>query len=128
MNRGGITGIRIDRGCEPINHLLFPDDLVVFSKASKKEAHCLLKVLDMFTANSGLEANRMKSGIFFNKPVSQQEKGHLKGMLNMKMIDKDALYLGLPFFRKSTRARRLDYIKEKVLARLAQHMDLDLFL
>lgn len=59
---------------------------------------------------SGLGANKQKSGIFFNKAAKPVSKARIKATPNLKAMEKDALYLGLPFFRKANKAKRYSFL------------------
>ncbi|KAK1304536.1 hypothetical protein QJS10_CPB11g00909 [Acorus calamus] len=47
-----------------VSHLLFADDLIIFSAATAESGKGLRKILDQFAALSGLEHNRGKSHVF----------------------------------------------------------------
>jgi hypothetical protein len=47
---GNIHGIKISRNNPSVAHLLFADDLMVFSNGKASEATSILKYLDIFSA------------------------------------------------------------------------------
>lgn len=56
-------------GVQSINHLLFADDLLFFSRDNWKSLSSIKKMLDDFASFSGLETNPDKSSIYFLKIV-----------------------------------------------------------
>lgn len=52
-NRGSIHCIKISRQSPPISHLLFADDLKIFSRAKKSEALSILSCLEKYSNWSG---------------------------------------------------------------------------
>ncbi|PKU87688.1 Putative ribonuclease H protein [Dendrobium catenatum] len=79
-------------------HLLYADDLLVFSKASLDEASCLKEILGRFAASSGLNINPAKSSILFSKNCQLGEE--ISDLLNIPQTDRPLKYLGLPIFFK----------------------------
>ena len=59
-------GIKINNRCLSINHLLFMDDSLLFSKASPTHCANVLEVLKTYKRHSGQMVNLNKSVIFFN--------------------------------------------------------------
>ncbi|XP_074267057.1 uncharacterized protein LOC141590359 [Silene latifolia] len=54
--------------CGPLrlSHLLFDDDLLLFSKGDTQSIMVLLRAFDTFSAATGLQMNSLKSNIYFN--------------------------------------------------------------
>jgi len=46
-----------------LNHLIFTDDLIVFSAADPRTIYYLMEAFDKFSKSTGLEANKDKSQI-----------------------------------------------------------------
>jgi hypothetical protein len=64
---GKIKGMKIARNSPAINHLLFPDDLLIFGKASLLEARSIKACLDKYCSWSGQSINNKKSSLRFSK-------------------------------------------------------------
>ncbi|XP_074320955.1 uncharacterized protein LOC141657573 [Silene latifolia] len=87
--------------CRPmrLNHLLFADDLLLFSKGDTASIMWLLRAFSTFSNASGLCLNREKSDIYFNEVSGgvmdeiMQVSGFRKGTLAFK-------YLGVPISSK----------------------------
>ena len=67
-----VAGIRTSISGPTISHVMFADDIVLFSKASKKDAENLVKILEKYCKWSGQAINRGKSGVFFSKHTHSQ--------------------------------------------------------
>lgn len=92
------TGIKINKNCPVISHLLFADDCFIFGKADVVEIRNLLDILDIFSASSGQTINYHKSGVYFSKKVHSKHCKILVNMLKVKRISKNDKYLGTPLF------------------------------
>lgn len=58
-----------------LNHLVFVDNLVMFSHSNKESISLLLKCLTTFATSSGLNANTGKSNIYCcNIPPKEKEE------------------------------------------------------
>jgi hypothetical protein len=66
-NMGGIHGIKIARWSPSISHLLFADNVMIFSKANREEATVILRSLNIYAQWSGQRINFSKSAIFYSK-------------------------------------------------------------
>ncbi|KAI0494111.1 hypothetical protein KFK09_024242 [Dendrobium nobile] len=81
-----------------IHHLLYADDLLVFSKANLQEASCLHDILNRFGISSGLVVNPAKSTILFSNNCRQSED--ICDILNIQQTSRPFKYLGLPIHHK----------------------------
>jgi hypothetical protein len=62
-----LRGFKIARTCTPSNHLLFVDDLIIFSSATSGEAALIKTCLDKYSSWSGQTINIQKSNMLFSK-------------------------------------------------------------
>lgn len=91
-----IHGVKIGPSCDPISHLMFVDDLIVFARANEKEISSISQALSCYEAWSGQKVNIEKSGVLFSRNIVSTKAASLRSTLGLKAINKDALYLGLP--------------------------------
>lgn len=63
---GQIRGIKIGKRSPVISHLFFADDLLLFAKASIRDAHALDRCLALYMSWYGQKINRTKSSIHFS--------------------------------------------------------------
>lgn len=79
-----------------VNHILFANDVMLFSKANPQSIKHVEEVLDYFAKVSGFQPNIHKSKIIFSKGVTnsvKQKSSFKKGFLLIR-------YLGVPLHSK----------------------------
>ena len=113
-----IKGVKMNMGGPDFTHVMFADDLMLFSKASSNEVLSLNSCLEKYCHWSGQLVNRSKSGIIFSKLVHLNQKRRLKNILQMKKVPKNAKYLGGPLFSSRSRSKDFMYLQENLEARL----------
>ncbi|CAL1397365.1 unnamed protein product [Linum trigynum] len=69
---GFLHGLKINRFCPPISHLLFADDSYIFLRASSTECHHLLQLLHEYQQASGQKVNLQKSTVSFSANVAER--------------------------------------------------------
>jgi hypothetical protein len=115
---GSLKGLRIARGCAPINHLLFADDLLLFGKASLSEAASLRSCLDKYCSWSGQSINASKSSIRFSKNTNPATSAVIRNWFPYDENPSKSLYLGLPIFLENSKRRGFQGIIDKVNSRI----------
>jgi hypothetical protein len=114
-----IHGIKISKNSPHVAHLLFADDLMVFSNGKSSEAACILKCLDKFSAWSGQKVNMEKSSMFLSKNCSPSTSAAIRSILNLRNIPAKAKHLGLPLFFHRNKSLAFEDLKLKILSNLA---------
>ncbi|XP_015972358.1 uncharacterized protein LOC107495706 [Arachis duranensis] len=109
-----ISGIQINRRCPPINHLLFADDSILFSRASEDGCYNILKILTLYESFSGQKVNLSKSAVFFSNNTPGKMRTALANRLNIRHIGAQDKYLGLPSTVNRSKKETFGAIKEKV--------------
>ncbi|XP_074305233.1 uncharacterized protein LOC141640282 [Silene latifolia] len=100
-----------------LNHLLFADDLLMFSKGNAVSIMWILRAFATFSSASGLFLNKDKTEIFFNgvraDTVNEilQISGFKKGALPFK-------YLGVPISSKKLSKNEGRKLTDKITARI----------
>ncbi|XP_074298553.1 uncharacterized protein LOC141629451 [Silene latifolia] len=100
-----------------LHHLMFADDLLLFSRGDSHSIMLLLRSFASFSAASGLEMNKNKSNIYFNgvsKRVKDQifaKSGCVEGKLPFK-------YLGVPITAGKLGKRECQVLVEKIVERI----------
>ncbi|XP_074315726.1 uncharacterized protein LOC141651935 [Silene latifolia] len=105
--------------CGPLqlNHLLFADDLLLFSKGDEVSIMWLLRAFSTFSIASGLALNKDKSDIYFNgMPQASintilQVSGFKRGSLPFR-------YLGVPISSKKLTKNEGMKLIDKITARI----------
>jgi hypothetical protein len=72
--RGELEGVKVCRQALIISHLLFADDSLILMHADKKNADCLLGILNKYCACSGQKISETKSSIFFSSNTETDVK------------------------------------------------------
>ena len=89
-------GIRVGIHAPWISHLLFADDCIVFSEASRRGANRLQLILDTYHRGSGQLVNKDKSAVFFSKNCDVEVKQEVSTILQIHTEALAEKYLGLP--------------------------------
>ena len=76
-----VAGIKTSISGPSISHVMYADDIVLFSKASRKDAESLVRTLEKYCSWSGQAINRSKSGVFFSKHTQSHTRRSIKGIL-----------------------------------------------
>ena len=114
-----VTGIKTSISGPTISHDMYADDVVLFSKASRKDAESLVRTLEKYCRWSGQAINRSKSGVFFSKHTQSQTRRSIKGILQVRNLKKEAVYLEAPMFLSRAPSKDFAYLEDKIEAKLA---------
>lgn len=95
-HNGLLKGVSIAAHCPNINHLLFVDDTMFFSKANTKNAESLKALLTTYESISSQLINKQKSSIFFAKKTPSQTRDLVKSILEVDKEGGVGKYLGIP--------------------------------
>ncbi|XP_062094182.1 uncharacterized protein LOC133800245 [Humulus lupulus] len=109
-----IYGVKVARRGNPITHLLFVDDIVLFGKVFEREAQNLMECLDIFCSSSGERVSKPKFAVHFSKSVPNAKRMALAEFLQMPRVKGECPHLGLPLLASRSRAKDLRFILDKV--------------
>ncbi|KAI0493816.1 hypothetical protein KFK09_023941 [Dendrobium nobile] len=112
-------GIKLCPEGPRISHLLYADDVIMFSKANKKEVLGVKRILHNFCEWTGQKINYSKSIILFGKNVERKRKRSLSRIMGFKYV-KDFLYLGVKMALRRLKKEDFQFIIDKVLKKLNQ--------
>ncbi|XP_009107743.1 uncharacterized protein LOC103833410 [Brassica rapa] len=93
---GALTGVKIGHRCPLINHLLFADDTMIFTKASTENCSALTLILKDYEKASGQLINATKSSISFSSKTPRETRARVKLLLGIEKEGGTGKYLGLP--------------------------------
>jgi exonuclease III len=116
---GSLRGFKIARACSPLNHLLFADDLIIFSTATSKEAATIKSCLDKYCLWSGQSVNHVKSHILFSKNTSSSTITAIQNILPYDVTPATARHLGLPLLFGKSKVVAFSDILEKAQGKIA---------
>ncbi|XP_021747408.1 uncharacterized protein LOC110713259 [Chenopodium quinoa] len=100
-----------------ITHMMFADDLLLFSRADSTSIQLLLQAFQKFSCASGLVANLSKSEVYFGG-ISDYDKGQLQTVLGMSRGSFPFRYLGVPLSSKKLTIAQCRPLVERVTARI----------
>ena len=75
-------------------------------------------ILSLYEGASSQQMNRKKTTLFFSKAVSEEKKREILSFLEVPEIKEYEKYLGLPAVVGKNKNASLNYIKERVWAKL----------
>jgi hypothetical protein len=113
-----IFGVKMNVYGPAITHVMFADDLMIFSKANKREIGILNDCLETYCLWSRQKINKEKYGVIFSKLVHNDTKRWIRGELQMKKLALDSFYLGTPVFSSTSKTKDLKYLTKRLDSRL----------
>ena len=113
-----IHGVKIGRRVEPISHLFFADDSLLFIRATEDEVENVLEVLSIYEAASGQKLNMEKSEMSYSRNIEPEKINMLQTKLTFKAVEGHEKYLGLPTFIGSYKKRVFQVIQDRVWKKL----------
>ncbi|XP_057811506.1 uncharacterized protein LOC131025735 [Salvia miltiorrhiza] len=121
-----IAPMDFSRGASFPSHLLYADDILIFCKASLKNARKVKEILDFYGDISGQICNPTKSHVFFGRGVSSAMKTRVSSELGFAMGSLPVIYLGVPIFSGCMRASYLIGIYDKIVNKFSSWKGLHL--
>lgn len=117
---GRLPGVGVARNSPKLNHLLFADDTMFFTKTDKQSCTNLMVILKGYEVASGQKINVLKSSISFSAKIPPEVRARVKIQLGIEKEGGVGKYLGLPehFGRKKKYlfASIVDRMKQKALS------------
>ncbi|XP_042944602.1 uncharacterized protein LOC122278481 [Carya illinoinensis] len=111
---GRLKGVAAASGGTRINHLLFADDCVIFSKASKEEWLAIHDLLLLYEVSLGQKLNREKTAILFSSNTSELVQEEIISEAGEIVCGDYGKYLGLPTMIGRSKYETFRSIKERV--------------
>ena len=96
LQDGKMARVKVARGCPPINHLLFADDTMFFTKTNMSSCQAVKRILTVYEGASGQCINLGKSTITFSSKTPSEVKTRIKAFFNIDNEGGVSKYLGLP--------------------------------
>lgn len=93
-----IKRVKASIGGPKICHVMYADDIVLFSKATRRDAAKINDCIEKYCNWSKQKLNINNYGFFFSKYTHNQPRRFIKQVLQMKGLKQDAIYLGAPLF------------------------------
>ena len=93
---GGWTPLNTLKNNIGFSHLLFADDIILFSKADANGCEAISNVLEKFCIESGQKISHDKSRIYFSSNVSDELKEEISERLGVRETNNIGKYLRFP--------------------------------
>ncbi|CAM8944441.1 unnamed protein product [Rhodiola kirilowii] len=101
-----------------VNHLLYADDMLIFTNGSEISMNRLMSLIKSFYASSGQQLNSSKSLIFFDQNIPPDRKKTLLTDTNFSEGSFPTTYLGAPLFPGRVKIEYFQALEDKVRARI----------
>ncbi|KAL0923155.1 hypothetical protein M5K25_007201 [Dendrobium thyrsiflorum] len=112
--RAGQCGVRISTNGPRISHLLYADDVIVFSEARVQMVKVIKDILLDFCRWTGLFLNTNKSCVLFGKSVSKRKRRSILRIVGCKQV-KELNYLGVKVALRRLVKNDFQFIVDKAL-------------
>ena len=119
VTQGNLDLIHITNGGPQISHLLFADDVLLFTKAKKSQFRFITDLFDRFSRASGLKINISKSRALYSSGTPQEKITNLTSISGIRNTTSLGKYLGFPMLQGRPKRSDFNFIIEKMQTRLA---------
>lgn len=109
-----VQGVWVSRRALWVSHLLFADDCLIFTEASKKGADRIASILDNYNKGSGQLVNKEKSAAFFSSNCQPESKAEVHSSLQIPNEALGERYLGLPTSAERGNSNVFNYVQARV--------------
>ncbi|XP_052478001.1 uncharacterized protein LOC128033827 [Gossypium raimondii] len=111
---GLIKGVKASRRGPAISHLLFADDCILFSEATKDKTRTLKDILKEYERCSGQCVNFSKSTVFFSSNMMEGDKAAISTELGIRRSTNMEKYLGLPNMVGMRKKESFQNLKDRI--------------
>ncbi|CAN6691340.1 unnamed protein product [Malus baccata var. baccata] len=119
IERGALHGFSVSAIGNPISHLFFADDSVLFGHASVEEARGMVEVLKTYARGSGQAVNLSKSSIFFGSKTSNRVRKKIGRTMGIQWKSGFGRYLGLQSDFGHSKRVVFEEVRDRLESRLA---------
>lgn len=118
VNRGEWKGVWLAKNRLKLSHLLFADDMMLFSEASVSHVQVIKEVLDRFSRCSGQKVNLIKYHIYVSTNISLIIAGELAQAIGIPITNDLGRYLGVPSIHGRVTKSTFSVLLDRITARL----------
>ena len=119
VQQGNWEPIHISNSGPKLSHLLFVDDVLLFTKASSSQLHFIRDLFDRFSKASGLKINLHKSRAFYSSGTPRDKIITVTSIFGIRCTTSLDKYLGFPILKGRPKKSDFLFIIEKMQKRLA---------
>ena len=120
IRSNNICGIKTSISGPTITHVMYADNIVLFTKATRGDASNLVQVLNKYCSSSRQAIKKNKSRVFFSKYNKSPTRRAVKSILQVRNLKKDAVYLGGPMFLSKAPSKDFAFLQDKLEAKLTR--------
>ncbi|PKU82193.1 Putative ribonuclease H protein [Dendrobium catenatum] len=113
----GSISMKISPNAPLISHLMYADDLIIFSEANKISLKTISAILKNYCKWTGQVVNSGKSSLLFSKSISRSSVKNLSRLLNFKVV-KELDFLGTKIVLRRLVKSDFNYLIDKAVAKL----------
>lgn len=107
-------GVRVSLHSPWISHLLFADDCMIFTQATRRGAERIAEILDLYNRGSGQLVNKQKSAVFFSENCVDEQRSEVHEALQIPTEALGEKYLGLPTASGRSGNDAFDYVSDRI--------------
>ena len=119
VDSGAWKPIRVTRGGMGISHLLFSDDILLFTEAKPFQMRVIMEMMKKFEELSGLAVNTDKSKVMFSRGVSKSTHEQISLISSISFAGQVGNYLGFSFFQGRVKKEDFNFIIDKSTSKLS---------
>lgn len=105
-------GVKASIGGPEISHVMYANDTVLFSWATRIDAEKINDCIEKYYNWSRQKLNINKYGVFLSKYTHSQPQRLIKQILQMKGLKQDDIYLGTPLFLSRAPSKDFKFIQD----------------
>ncbi|PKU75818.1 Putative ribonuclease H protein [Dendrobium catenatum] len=110
-------GMRISPNAPLISHLMYADDIIIFSEGKKKSLKTISAILKNYCRWTGQRVNLSKCSLIFSKSISRSSIRTLSNIMNFK-VKKELDILGTKIVLRRLVKSDFNYLIEKAVAKV----------
>ncbi|XP_041003911.1 uncharacterized protein LOC121249264 [Juglans microcarpa x Juglans regia] len=115
---GWIAAFSLSRNVLNISHLLYADDIIIFSNGSKALIKAISESLALYEAWSGQKISKEKSSIFFSKLIPPVRRRQILRITRFSEGSLPFKYLGVPIIFGRLKSNYFDELVGKIGAKI----------
>ncbi|PKU83889.1 Putative ribonuclease H protein [Dendrobium catenatum] len=117
LQRGNSIGVGISSNGPKVSHLLYANDIIIFSNAQMKSIKIIKDILGDFCRWTGQKINLQKLNIVFGKSVGTRRRKKISKVFNCKEV-KEFNYLGIKVTLRRLSRTDFQFIIDKAMSML----------
>ncbi|KAL9667689.1 hypothetical protein QQ045_002053 [Rhodiola kirilowii] len=119
IRKGNLIAYKI-KGCSaPVHHLMYADDLLIFTNGHTRSVNNLMKIINKFCEFSGQKINSEKSRVFFSKLIGLERKKNILQYTKFTEGSFPTRYLGAPLFPGRSKISYFKYLEDTIRSKIS---------